>query len=554
MTTQHASPTKTMGFWTIGKKVTFGFVIAILVGFGVIIAVQALQQRSHFVDLARADAQIKTEMLATAVRIGISGSDEGTVLAEFQKLADAPESTLAALRGIKGSEEIVIDYDNPKLTAYDFTNRADLVKSVLETSQTQILADKYHLVVAAPVTNVRGNKVNGVLMIAWSLDRQNAANNLLIRDSAILSALVVVALLGLLNILIGRFVTRPLRAMNQAMSALAEGRLEIDIPSRGARDEIGQMAASVEVFRDNAKHVGSLQSEREQQALRVEAEKRQAMSHLADRFQATVQHLVSEIAQASVKMADTATSMVGVASETTRQSGQAADNTGTALNNVQAASGAAAQLAASITQIAGQVGQSAEIANRAVNNVKRTNGTVEGLVSTASRIGEVVKLINDIAEQTNLLALNATIEAARAGEAGKGFAVVASEVKNLAAQTAKATEDISVQISGMQSVTRDAVDAIRGIGQTIGEINQIATSISAAVDQQSAATQEIARSVELAASSTQAISRSIDDVSRTANTTGSAADSVLQAATNLTDRSRGLMGEVDRFLAEIRVA
>jgi methyl-accepting chemotaxis protein len=554
MSEEPSKPARSRGFWTIGKKVTFGFVIAILVGFGAIIAVQALQQRSHLVDLARADAQVKTEMLATAVRIGISAGDEGTVLAEFQKLADAPDTNLSALRGVKGTGQVVIDYDNPKLRAYDFDKREDMVAAVLETGEAQVFTDRWHLLVAAPVTNVRGTKVTGALLIAWSLDRQNAVINTILLDSAIMSALVVLALLVVLNILISRFVTKPLRGMNAAMTALADGQLDAAIPSQHARDEIGQMAASVVVFRDNAKRVAALQAEREQQAALVEQEKRAAMTQLADRFQASVQHMVGEIAEASERMADTANSMVTVASETARQSDAASGNTDTALTNVQAASGAAAQLAASISEIAGQVGQSADIAGRAVTSAKRTNNTVEGLADSASRIGEVVKLINDIAEQTNLLALNATIEAARAGEAGKGFAVVAQEVKNLAAQTAKATEDISLQIGSMQSATRDAVDAIRGIGQTIGEINGIAAGISAAVDQQSTATQAIAHSVELAASSTQAISRSIGDVTRTASTTGSAADTVLRAATNLTGRSRGLMGEVERFLGEIRAA
>jgi len=166
----------------------------------------------------------------------------------------------------------------------------------------------------------------------------------------------------------------------------------------------------------------------------------------------------------------------------------------------------------------------------------------------------VVSLITNIASQTNLLALNATIEAARAGEAGKGFAVVASEVKNLANQTAKATEEISAQIIAMQQVTGGAVEAIQGIGQIIGSINDVTTNIASAVEEQTATTGEIARNVQQAAQGTAEVSSNIVQVTQVSAQTGASAGQVLGAAKELAQQSENLRQEVERFLAGIRTA
>jgi len=189
-----------------------------------------------------------------------------------------------------------------------------------------------------------------------------------------------------------------------------------------------------------------------------------------------------------------------------------------------------------------------------VNDARRANETVEGLAAATQRIGQVVDLITSIAGQTNLLALNATIEAARAGEAGKGFAVVAGEVKNLANQTAKATEEIAAQITGVQQATGEAVSAIGRIGATFDEISKIAASIASAIEEQGAATREIARNVQEAAVGTGEVSRTNAEVAQAAEETGTTASRVLAAATSLSDQARGLEGDVEQFLGEVRVA
>ncbi|MGE4281294.1 MAG: protoglobin domain-containing protein [Magnetospirillum sp.] len=223
-----------------------------------------------------------------------------------------------------------------------------------------------------------------------------------------------------------------------------------------------------------------------------------------------------------------------------------------ATTNIQTVAAAAEELSSSIEEISRQVSHSAAIAADAMTEAERTNQMVESLSEAAGKIGQVVSLINAIASQTNLLALNATIEAARAGEAGKGFAVVANEVKSLANQTAKATNEIGTQIGAVQSATRDAVGAITDIARTIGQINEIAGSIAAAVEEQGAATQEIARNVQQAAMGTQEVTGTIARVSAAAFETGNTAREVLNAAASLAQNSNVLENQVDRFVADIR--
>jgi methyl-accepting chemotaxis protein len=367
-----------------------------------------------------------------------------------------------------------------------------------------------------------------------------------------LTALALV-LGGLLAWVIGRGITRPVAQMTGAMSALAEGKFETEVPARENTDEIGAMAKSVQVFKENMIKARDLAAKELEEAKRRE-ERAQRIEALTREFDAEVAAVLETVASATTELKASATAMTATAEESSRQATAVAAASEQASTNVTTVATATEELSSSIAEITRQVTQSAQIASSAVEESNRTTSTVKGLAEGAAKIGDVVKLINDIAGQTNLLALNATIEAARAGEAGKGFAVVAAEVKNLATQTAKATEEIASQVGMIQSATSGSVAAIETIGGTIGRINEIATTIASAVEEQGAATQEISRNVQQASAGTQEVSSNIGGVSQAAAETGAAASQVLSASDELSRQSETLRRYVDTFLAGVRAA
>jgi methyl-accepting chemotaxis protein len=369
-----------------------------------------------------------------------------------------------------------------------------------------------------------------------------------------LVSLAVLALVLIASIIISRSITRPLNIITGLTGRLASGDGAFDVPYTARKDEIGGLAKSLHVFKDNAAAMTKMHTEQAELKQQADAEKRKTMIELAGKFEASVQAVVSEVIGDARNMREAAKSMSESAGSASDRSKVVADACQEASSNVQTVASAAEELSTSISEIGQRVAQAAQVADKAANDGQRTNAAVQGLAAAADKIGEVINLINNIASQTNLLALNATIEAARAGEAGKGFAVVASEVKSLASQTAKATEEISAQITAIQSETEQVVGNIQGICATILQVNEISSSIAAAVAEQGAATEEIAASVQRAASGTNQVSQNITSVTTATTRTGEVAGVVLQSSDRLGSKLQKLQHEVSEFIAGVRAA
>jgi methyl-accepting chemotaxis protein len=264
--------------------------------------------------------------------------------------------------------------------------------------------------------------------------------------------------------------------------------------------------------------------------------------------------LVSSLASSSTELQSEASLLSATSEKTGEIPSEAASASKDMSGNLQSVSEATKELTASILNISSKVQEASRTAVAAVKQAEDTDKNIAQLAQAAAHIGNVIKLISAIAEQTNLLALNATIEAARAGAAGPGFAVVASEVKALASQTAKATEEISVQITDMQVATDASVKTVGDIRATIDLIPEISTGISTSIEAQSAATQEIASNIQLAARRSSAVTENIDQVSTGADQTDVASARLLKSAFSLLEESRRLKSEVERFLQELRAA
>jgi methyl-accepting chemotaxis protein len=402
------------------------------------------------------------------------------------------------------------------------------------------------------IKNYAGQPVGVLEVIKDTTEYEAAAatsqRHLILGTVAILAAAIVLAFL------LGRGLSRPLAAITAVMNRLSNGEIDVKIPGSERRDELGTMAAAVDVFRRSMIESRSMRETQEASKQQAEREKKALQRQMADRFEADVKSVVAAVATATTDMQRVAGEITVSVSGTSERAAAAAAASEEASASVNTVAAATEELASSVAEIGRQVTHSSQVADNAVVKAGQTTEMVASLASAAEKIGDVLRLIGAIASQTNLLALNATIEAARAGDAGRGFAVVASEVKNLASQTAKATEEIAEQVAAIQAATGGCVTAIGGISDTIREISAIATTIAAAVEQQDSATREIARSVQQAATGTSEVSVNVTGASQSADQSRALADNVQAATGQLGRQADALHASVDTFLAGLREA
>lgn len=372
------------------------------------------------------------------------------------------------------------------------------------------------------------------------------------KQNLILISIAIVLVLAVMGVLFARSISKPLQVMTSVMRKLADNDFSVSVPYQGRGDEVGDIASSVEVFKENGMQMEAMQEEQEKLKAKAEIDKKEAALKLANDFEASVAESIESLGGSSASLSAMAVQMSKSSDDTLSISGQVAAAAVEADTNVQTVAAAAEELAASSDEIARQVEDVARVASQAASDAEVTSASVNQLNELADSIGEVVGAIKDIAEQTNLLALNATIEAARAGEAGKGFAVVADEVKKLANETASKTEQIDERVGAIQTAIRNSVSAVEAIIGNVKKIDEATTSVASAVEEQNAATGEIGRSVSEASIGTQQVSSSIVEVERNASETKTASEAVLGASNEMGELSKSLRAQVDSFLDTIR--
>jgi methyl-accepting chemotaxis protein len=362
------------------------------------------------------------------------------------------------------------------------------------------------------------------------------------------------ALSLLLTLMLGRSITRPLNRTVNALEELDAGRFDADVPDDASQTEIGRLSRAFVHFRDKMRETAALRERQADAERQVEIDRRATMARVADEFDAAVgtvvESLFAEIERTATTVAQLSKSAQASATGNERVDGAASSVS----QNIQTVASAAQELSASINEIGRQIHLTRDIAQETRNISTQTGQRVAALSESVEAIGSIIEIINSIAEQTNLLALNATIEAARAGEAGRGFTVVASEVKALASQTTKATEDIRKNIEAVRDATRAAVDAVRDISNSINGLDESAGTIAAAVEQQNAATSEISRNTTLTAEQTRAITQAITEVAKSVSGTDQAARQVEEYSAQMRGKFEDMRREVQAFLGRIRAA
>jgi methyl-accepting chemotaxis protein len=554
----------------VSRKLVLAFGVLVLISVaacGVVLmnlgAIQAANRQTE-----SANALLATIDRAETARIDAEGAMRGLILSgdlAFIERFDAAIAELhAVLAGFETSEHAQVPELRDTFTAATAATEGWLSDFTAQQLGYMMRPETVDLARAIEVSPERAATAAAIhdhfaamAAFADTLVAEAAANEAALLEQS-LTILVVASVIMIgsavaIGWMLNRKVGVPLGALGQITQRLADKDWSVDLLDTERRDEIGVMNAALATFRANGQRADALEAEQRAERERQVA-RSQRIEQLTTRFDDEVRELLETLSASATEMEATSRSMSEIAMETTAQAGNVASGAHEAGANVQAVSAATEELTASIREISSQVQRVSGDAADASASATEATGQINTLAIASERVGQVVAMITEIAEQTNLLALNATIEAARAGEAGKGFAVVASEVKALATQTAKATDDIRSQIAAIQSQTGVSVAAMEAVAGAIRHVNEASASIAAAMEEQTAATQEISHSISQAATGTEQVVHNIHGVSDGAAETGKSSHHVLEVAEDLSRRAARMKSAVAEFLDGVRAA
>lgn len=575
-----SSLTNRIGDLSIGRKITLFFSLnlgfALIAGLAIVVAILEIGNRSEQILEYQHNAIVAERLVVE--------------LSEAQRHAEALANTADPVRASAALEELnrargSLDKLNelardPAMPYFDqistIGRSVDSTRTTVEAYIAETKAGSQTASATLGESVVAGlTTVNSARALATQIkqdaDRLAASNISLI--TVILCLWVGLAsILILLTLLAQRYFDRhvggSLSQLASQMTRLSSGEETPDFKTSNRGDEIGEMTRAMMVFHRASVRLDRLSRERSERAreqleeqARLQAQKEEAqierqraLHKIAEQFEHKVADVVTKVASASSQLQSTATSMAASAEQASTRTSEVTTSMQEANSGATAAAAASDEFALSIGEVSRQAASSAELARKATISTRDADATISNLSQSAEQVGAIVELIQTIAQRTNLLALNASIEAARGGQAGRGFAVVASEVKELAMQTSRATDQVAEQIRAMQETTGASVEALRSIGREVAELESTAVSIASAVDEQSLAGQDLARSIDMAARGTEEVSEHIKEVQELSISTGSAAAQVLSSATALEQQSATLRSQVNALLEEVRAS